>query len=272
MQEQSSALRATADERSCRCAAGPILYCPTAWRFRRAEVTQGRRKAMALFEVPQPQVAIKGSDGTFPVHRIYCVGRNYAAHARESGGNPDREAPFYFMKPADAIVADRSSIPYPARTSNLHHEIELVVAVGKAGKNVSVAEATGCIFGYAVGIDLTRRDLQSEAKKKGRPWDTAKGFDYSAPISAIHPAMKAGPPVRGRIWLAVNGDMRQDGDLAEMIWSVPEAIAELSTLFVLLPGDLIFTGTPAGVGPLERGDQVTGGIEGVDEIAISITG
>lgn len=228
------------------------------------------RKTMALFEVPQPQVAISGSDRKFPVHRIYCVGRNYAAHARESGADPDREAPFYFMKPADAIVADRSSIPYPARTNNLHHEIELVVAIGKGGENVSVEEVTTCIFGYAVGIDLTRRDLQSDAKKSGRPWDTAKGFDYSAPLSAIHPVAKAGHPLRGRIWLKVNGELRQDGNLDEMIWSVPEAISELSGLFALMPGDLIFTGTPAGVGPLERGDRITGGIEGVDEIAIEI--
>ena len=229
-------------------------------------------KTMALFEVPQAQVAINGSDRKFPVRRIYCVGRNYAAHARESGGDPDREPPFYFMKPADAIVADRSSVPYPARTSNLHHEIELVVAISKAGRNVSVEEATGCIFGYAVGIDLTRRDLQSEAKKNGRPWDTAKGFDCSAPVTAIHPAAQTGHPTSGRIWLEVNGEVRQDGNLDEMIWSVPEAISELSTLFALAPGDLIFTGTPSGVGPLQHGDRVTGGVEGVDDIAITITG
>ena len=234
--------------------------------------TESTEKGTALFEVPQPRIAISGSDGTFPVHRIYCIGRNYAAHARESGGDPDREPPFYFMKPADAIVADGSSVPYPPRTNNLHHEIELVVAIGNAGENVSVEEATRCIFGYAVGIDLTRRDLQAEAKNDGRPWDTAKGFDRSAPIGAIHPARKSGHPARGRIWLAVNGELRQDGNLDEMIWRVPEAIAELSTLFALLPGDLIFTGTPAGVGPLERGDRITGGIEGVDQIAISITG
>jgi fumarylpyruvate hydrolase len=225
-----------------------------------------------VFEVPQPRVAISDSDGKFPVHRIYCIGRNYAAHARESGGDPDREAPFYFMKPADAIVPGDSCIPYPPRTNNLHHEIELVVAIANAGENVSVEEATRCIFGYAVGIDLTRRDLQAEAKKNGRPWDTAKGFDRSAPIGAIHPVQKSGHPATGRIWLAVNGEVRQDGNLDEMIWRVPEAIAELSTLFALRPGDLIFTGTPAGVGPLERGDRVTGGIEGLDNIAISIAG
>jgi fumarylpyruvate hydrolase len=232
--------------------------------------TGSTEKGTALFEVPQPRVAISDSDEKFPVHRIYCIARNYAAHARESGGDPDREPPFYFMKPADAIVPSDSRIPYPPRTKDLHHEIELVVAIGSAGENVSVEEATRCIFGYAVGIDLTRRDLQAEAKKNGRPWDTAKGFDRSAPIGAIHPHQKSGHPVRGRIWLAVNGELRQDGNLDEMIWRVPEAIAELSTLFALRPGDLIFTGTPAGVGPLERGDGVTGGIEGLDKIAISI--
>lgn len=222
------------------------------------------------FAVPRPTIPISGTGQSFPVRRIYCVGQNYAAHARESGGNPDRERPFYFMKPADAIVTDRSSIPYPPRTANLHHEIELVVAIGGAGEGVSVEEAQACIFGYAVGLDLTRRDLQAEAKKTGRPWDTAKGFDCSAPVTAIHPVSGTGHPSRGRIWLEVNGKLRQDGNLDEMIWNIPEAIAELSTLFALAPGDLVFTGTPAGVGPLERGDRVTGGVEGIDEIAITI--
>lgn len=254
----------------CSCAAGIpsalILYCLAAGD----SGVMDDLKNMTLFEVPQPQVAIKGSDRRFPVRRIYCVGQNYAAHARESGGNPDRDAPFYFMKPADAIVADRSSIPYPSRTSDLHHEIELVVAIGNVGENVPVDEAAACIFGYAVGIDLTRRDLQLKAKKSGRPWDTAKGFDRSAPITAIHPVAEAGHPSSGRIWLEVNGELRQEGNLEEMIWSVPEAISELSTLFALAPGDLVFTGTPSGVGPLARGDRVTGGVEGVDDIAITI--
>jgi fumarylpyruvate hydrolase len=224
-----------------------------------------------MFEIPQPYVPVNGSKERFPVHRIYCVGQNYAAHARESGGDPDREAPFYFMKPADTIVPNHACIPYPPRTNNLHHEIELAVAIGRSGTDIPVTEAHTFVFGYAVGIDLTRRDLQAEAKLAGRPWDTAKGFDYSAPITAIHPVAQVGHPSCGRIWLEVNGKLRQDGDLDEMIWSVPEAIAELSTLFTLAPGDLIFTGTPAGIGSLVRGDRVKGGIEGLDEIAVEIS-
>lgn len=229
-----------------------------------------KTQSMQLFEVPRPRVAISGSDRMFPVHRIYCVGRNYAAHARESGGDPDREPPFYFMKPADAIMPNDSRIPYPPRTRDLHHEIELVVAIGKGGRDIGVATATDHIFGYAAGIDLTRRDLQTEAKNAGRPWDTSKGFDYSAPVSAIHRTEQVGHPSRGRIWLEVNGELCQEGHLEELIWSVPEAIAELSTLFALVPGDLIFTGTPAGVGPLRPGDRVRGGIDGVDEVRIEI--
>jgi fumarylpyruvate hydrolase len=226
---------------------------------------------MMLFDVPRPHIPVSGSDGQFPVHRIYCVGRNYAAHARESGADPDREAPFYFMKPADAIVPNDSRVAYPTRTKDLHHEMELVVAIGKGGSNIPVDEALAHIFGYAVGIDLTRRDLQTEARNMGRPWDTAKGFDCSAPVSAIHPVGEVGHPARGRIWLEVNGVLRQNGDLSELIWSVPEALAELSTLYALAPGDLIFTGTPAGVGPLLRGDRVRGAVEGVDEIRIEIS-
>jgi fumarylpyruvate hydrolase len=225
---------------------------------------------MTLFEVPQPQVPISGGHRRFPVHRIYCIGRNYAAHARESGADPDREAPFFFMKPADAIMPNDSRVPFPPRTDDLHHEIELVAAVGKGGRDIAVDEAAQHIFGYAVGIDLTRRDLQTEAKNAGRPWDTSKGFDHSAPIGAIHTVEQTGHPSRGGIWLEVNGKLRQSGDLAELIWSVPEALAELSTLFALAPGDLIFTGTPAGVGPLRRGDRVRGGVDGVDEIRIEI--
>ena len=170
-----------------------------------------------MFEVPRPSVAVTGSDELFPVHRIYCIGQNYAAHVRELGGDPDRQQPLWFMKPADAIVASGSSIAYPTRTGDLHHEIELVVAIGQTAVNVPVQEAPSCIFGYAVGIDLTRRDLQVEAKKGGRPWDTAKGFDRSAPIGAIHEVGRAGHPSAGRIWLAVNDQLRQDADLAEMI-------------------------------------------------------
>ena len=223
-----------------------------------------------LFEIARPCVPVHGSDAAFPVHRIYCVGQNYAAHAREMGGNPERESPFYFMKPADAVVPDGAAVPYPPRTANLHHEVELVVALGRGGRDVPVADALSLVFGYAVGVDLTRRDLQAEAKQRGRPWDAAKGFDGSAPVSAIRPAAEIGHPRRGRIWLEVNGETRQDGDLGQLIWKVDEAIAELSTLFTLAAGDLLFTGTPAGVGPLAPGDRVTGGVDGVGGIAFTI--
>jgi fumarylpyruvate hydrolase len=219
-----------------------------------------------------PSVAINGRADRFPVHRIYCVGQNYADHAREMGGNPEREAPFFFDKPPDAVMPNGSAIPYPPATANLHHEIELVVAIGTGGRDISVEAAPGCIFGYAVGNDLTRRDLQAVAKGKGRPWDTAKGFDGSAPLTAIHPVAETGILTKGSIWLKVNGEARQKGDLGDMIWSVPEIIAELSRLYTLKPGDLIFTGTPAGVGPLTPGDVVEGGVDGVDVLRISIGG
>jgi fumarylpyruvate hydrolase len=217
-----------------------------------------------------PSVEIHGRVDRFPVHRIYCVGRNYAAHAREMGMDPDREPPFFFAKPADAIVANGSAVPYPPRTSNLHHEIELVVAIGKSGSNVAVEKANDLIFGYAVGNDLTRRDLQSAARDSGKPWDTAKGFDHSAPITAIQTLDKTGLIEKGRIWMSVNGEIRQDGDIADLIWSVPETIAELSQFFTLQPGDLIFTGTPAGVGPLKPGDRIEGGVAGLEDLAFSI--
>ena len=223
-----------------------------------------------MFELPQPAIAVSGGEDRFPVRRIYCIGRNYGAHAREMGHDPDREPPFWFAKPADAIVANNSVINYPPRTENLHHEIELVVAIGKAGADVTVGDALDYVSGYAVGIDLTRRDLQKEAKSLGRPWVTAKGFDQSAPVSALHMVADIGHPTSGRIWLSVNDEIRQQGDLNELIWSVAEAVAELSTLFALSPGDLIFTGTPAGVGPVVAGDQITGGIDGIDEIKITI--
>ena len=231
---------------------------------------QGSREL--FFEPVEPRVAVAGSARLFSVHRIYCVGQNYAAHSREMGGDPDREPPFYFMKPADSVAKDGATIPYPPRTRNLHHEIELVVAIGKAGKNIDVSRAREHIFGYAVGIDLTRRDLQAEAKDKRRPWDTGKSFEHAAPISAIRKVDEIGHPSTGRIWLAVNGDIRQDGDVKDMIWDVPETIAELSTLFSLVPGDIIFTGTPAGVGAVVKGDKITGGIERVGEISVRIEG
>lgn len=225
---------------------------------------------MRLFEAVPPAVPIEGAEESFAVHRIYCVGQNYAAHAREMGSNPDREPPFYFMKPADAVVENGATIPWPSQTSNLHHEVELVAAIGRAGSNIAVADALGHVFGYAVGIDLTRRDLQAAAKATGRPWDTGKSFDRSAPLSAIHRSADVGHPQKGRIWLAVNGETRQEGDLSEMIWGVGEAIAELSRYFELKAGDLLFTGTPAGVGPVVPGDRLVGGVEGVDEIRVRL--
>jgi fumarylpyruvate hydrolase len=211
----------------------------------------------------QPAVAIDGRTERFPVHRIYCVGRNYAAHAREMGLKAGKEAPFFFSKPADAVVPSGSDVPMPPRSTDVHHEIELVVAIGRGGRNIAVVDSQDHIYGYTVGNDLTRRDLQAAAKDKGRPWDVAKGFDCSAPIAPIRPVSAMGHILRGRIWLSVNGNLRQEGDIADMLCPVPELIAELSTYYTLAPGDLLFTGTPAGVGRLVTGDLVEGGVEGV---------
>jgi fumarylpyruvate hydrolase len=218
-----------------------------------------------------PSLPINGSNQRFPVHRIYCVGRNYADHAREMGGNPEREPPFFFAKPADAIVESGGEVPYPPRTENLHHEIELVVAIGREGRDIPAEVANAYIFGYAVGNDLTRRDLQFKSRDAGRPWDTAKGFDHSAPITAIHPIEETGVLERGEIWLTVNEEKRQTSNLDQMIWSVPEIIAELSQLYTLKQGDLIFTGTPSGVGPLLEGDVVEGGVELLGTLQFTVT-
>jgi fumarylpyruvate hydrolase len=215
----------------------------------------------------RPAVPVVGSASLFPVRRILCVGRNYAAHRREMGGD-DRDPPFFFAKPADAIVAPGEAVPYPTATQELHHEIELVAAIGRAGADVPVDEALGCVLGYAVGVDLTRRDLQAAARAKGQPWDAAKGFDASAPVSAIRPW--SGSPPEGSISLRVNGAPRQSAALGDMIWSVPEIIAEASKLWRLAPGDLIFTGTPEGVGPLARGDEVEGEIDGVGSLSFTV--
>lgn len=216
-----------------------------------------------------PSVEVRGTRDRFPVRRIFCVGRNYEAHAREMG-HEDREPPFFFTKPADAVVASGTEVPYPPRTKSFHHEAELVVALGKGGSNVAAANANSLVYGYAVGVDLTRRDLQSAAKDAGKPWDTGKAFDHSALIGAIRPIGAGGVLENARIWLSVNGKMKQDANIAEMTWKVPEIIAELSTLFTLAAGDLIYTGTPAGVGPLVRGDVVEAGIEGVDPLSARI--
>lgn len=220
----------------------------------------------------QASVPVADSDDVFPVRRIYCVGRNYAAHAREMGHDPDREPPFFFCKPADALVMNGATIPYPPATQDLHHEIEMVAAIGKGGANIAEADALDHVWGYAVGLDMTRRDLQGEAKKMGRPWDTGKAFDNSAPISAFRPASVIGHPSKGRIWLNVNGEARQESDLTHLIWSVPETVSYLSGLFTLQPGDLIYTGTPEGVNAVGPGDLLEGGVEGVGELSIRYAG
>jgi fumarylpyruvate hydrolase len=217
-----------------------------------------------------PSVEVEGRSERFAVHRIYCVGRNYEAHAREMGKDPAREPPFFFTKPADAVVPNHATIPYPSRTKNLHHEIELVLAIGKPGRDIAAGAALDHVFGYAVGNDLTRRDLQFEARDKGRPWDTGKAFDRAAPITAIRPVSVGGHVLRGRIWLSVNGEVRQDADVAELIWGVPELIAELSNLFELRAGDLIYTGTPAGVGPVVSGDRMEGGVAELPTLVTTI--
>lgn len=218
-----------------------------------------------------PSLPIIGNEARFPVRRIYCVGRNYAEHAREMGGNPDREPPFFFMKPADAVVTD-GRMDYPSKTADLQHEVELVVALARGGRDIPADTALDCVFGYAVGLDMTRRDIQGELKAKGRSWEMGKAFDQSAPISPIVPASRIGHPQRGAITLAVNSQPRQHGDLADMIWPVADIIANLSGYVTLLPGDLIFTGTPAGVGKVERGDRLEGAVEGVGSLSLSIVG
>lgn len=228
------------------------------------------------FVIPSPSPASIPVDGGghFPVRRIYCVGRNYAAHVREMGFDPSREPPFFFCKPADAVVpAARDPgavIAYPPQTKELHFEIELVAAIGRAGANISAQHAHEHIWGYATGIDMTRRDLQIAARDKGRPWELGKGFDQSAPVSPLRDAKTIGHPSRGAIWLQVDGQDRQRSDLTNLIWSVPEIVANLSTFFELQPGDLIFTGTPEGVGPVQRGQTLTGGIESVGELHVRI--
>ena len=221
--------------------------------------------------IPAPaQVTVPvAGGGAFPVRRIYCVGRNYAAHAREMGHDPDREAPFFFMKPADTLVTGGADMPYPAMTADLHHEMEQVVAIGTGGADITEADALSHVWGYAAGLDMTRRDLQGEAKKLGRPWDMGKGFDHSAPIGTMMPASGIDPG-KGAIELTVNGAVRQRSDLSMLIWSVPEVIAYLSKLVRLEPGDLIFTGTPEGVAAVVRGDVLEGSVAGVGTVRVRI--
>ena len=224
-----------------------------------------------VFAPPRrPSIAVEGDERRFPVRRIFCVGRNYAAHAREMGKDPEREPPFFFTKPADAAVDAGGLIPYPPETKNFHYEIELVVAIGREGFEVPAEHALDLVWGYAVGIDLTRRDLQLEARDKGRPWDWGKAFDLSAPCAPLRRVEEVGHPKKGRIWLAVDGNVKQDADLTELIWPVFAVISILSRSMALKPGDLIMTGTPAGVGPIAPGNRVTGGIDEIGEIAVSI--
>jgi fumarylpyruvate hydrolase len=224
---------------------------------------------------PQPPVAVPvaGSDALFPVRRVYCVGRNYAAHAREMGAD-ERDPPFFFCKPADALVvvpAGRTAeLPYPPLTSDFQHEIELVVAIGKGGRDIAAERANEHVWGYGVGLDMTRRDLQGQMKKQGRPWEVGKAFDHSAPIGALTPAATFGHPTRGSLWLEVDGVQRQRSDLSLLIWSIPETIANLSTLFTLQPGDLIYSGTPEGVAAVTRGQTLRGGFDGLEEISLRV--
>ena len=214
-------------------------------------------------------VAVAGGNALFPVRRVYCVGRNYADHAAEMGAD-SREAPFFFSKPADALVPGGGDVVYPPATANLQHEVELVVALADGGADIPAASALACVYGYAVGLDLTRRDLQQRAKDKGHPWDMGKGFDQSAPIGAILPVAAVGHPACSAIWLKVNGQLRQHGDLQQMAWKVAEVIANLSTYVTLAAGDLIFTGTPAGVSTIVRGDVLEAGVDGVGELTIRL--
>ena len=227
---------------------------------------------MSEYVIPAPAVVsvpVVGG-GAFPVRRVFCVGRNYAEHAREMGGDPTREPPFFFMKPADALLTGNADMPYPPASEDMHHETELVVAIGTGGVDIAEADALSHVWGYAIGFDMTRRDIQNVARKAGRPWDMAKGFDHSAPISDIVPAAQIGHPDKGLIELKVNGVVRQSSDLAKMIWNIPETIAYLSHLVELKPGDLIYTGTPEGVAAVVRGDVMEGSVVGVATIRTKI--
>jgi fumarylpyruvate hydrolase len=231
-----------------------------------ADTNQQERYAVRA--EPPTLLRVAGSDQVFPVGRVFCIGRNYAEHAVEMGHDPDREPPFFFSKPPNAVVPDGSELDFPVATADLHHEIELVVALGAGGRDVPVNRALDLVHSYAVGLDMTLRDIQAVAKKAGRPWDMAKGFDESAPCSALRPAAEIGHPAAGEIWLDVNGERRQQGDLAQQIWSVPEALAYLSTLVALRPGDLLMTGTPAGVGAVQPGDRLSGHIDGIGDLTV----
>jgi fumarylpyruvate hydrolase len=219
---------------------------------------------------PRPSIAIVASDARFPVRRIFCVGRNYADHVREMGADPKSEPPIFFSKPADAVVESGATIAYATNTTNLHHEVELVLAIGEGGDDIAEKAALRYIWGYGVGVDLTRRDRQAEAKKAGAPWDAAKGFDNSAPLGALTPADVSGHLTKARIWLAVNGAVKQDSNIADMIWNAAEVVAGLSRVWALRAGDIIFTGSPAGVSALNVGDVVTCGVDGLGPLSFTI--
>lgn len=218
---------------------------------------------------PVPSLPVAGTDQRFPVRRVYCVGRNYAEHAIEMGHDPNREPPFFFQKNPDALVST-GRFPYPVKSADVHYEIELIVALAQGGTDIPADKALDHVFGYGIGLDMTRRDLQAEAKKMGRPWEIAKSFEASAPCGPLEPASRIGHPTRGQIWLDVNGSRRQTGDLSQMIWNVPDTIAYLSGLFTLAPGDIIMTGTPSGVGAIQRGDVLSGGVEGVGTLEVRV--
>ena len=226
-----------------------------------------------LFDIHNPEIPVVGEDSSFPVRRIYCVGRNYAAHAREMGFDPDRDPPFFFCKPASAIVycppGEAVSRPYPQMTSNFHHEIELVIAIGASGKNVAIEQANDLIYGYAIGLDMTRRDQQIRMRDKGRPWELGKAFDDGAPIGQIYPRTQSGLIESGTIAVSVNGEERQNSNITHLIWSIPEIISNLSSFFELQPGDLIYTGTPEGVAHVEAGQQLIGSMQGLADITIT---
>jgi fumarylpyruvate hydrolase len=224
-----------------------------------------------IFPPHEPTVLpIRGSDAVFPVNRVYCVGRNYAAHAIEMGHDPNKEPPFFFQKNPDNLLVEGQGFPYPAMTEDVHHEIELAVALKSGGDNIATADALDCVFGYSVSLDMTRRDLQAQMKKAGRPWEIGKAFEHSAPCGALVPAAEIGHPEAGAVWLKINGEIRQEGDLNQLIWKIPEMISYLSDLFTLKAGDVILTGTPSGVGPVQRGDKMHGHVAGVGDLHVDV--
>lgn len=231
---------------------------------------QNQTRAFVLPAPPPASLPVHGTEARFPVRRVYCVGRNYAAHAVEMGHDPDKEPPFFFQKNPDNLLSDGRNFPYPPATDDVHHEVELIVALADGGRDVPVETALDLVYGYGVGLDMTRRDIQAALKKAARPWEAAKAFEHSAPCSALVPAAEIGHPAQGAIWLKVNGEMRQEGDLNQMIWKTAEIIAELSKLFDLAPGDVIMTGTPAGVGSVKRGDVLHAHADGVADLEITV--